>query len=135
MARVKSPAAKKHRKILAKAKGFKQSRRKRIHGAMEAVMHAGAYAYHGRKRRKRDMRALWITRLSASAKLVGTSYSKLISGLKKEKIKIDLFGRNGKFTTLVKNIKNVPAEERKSVGSTINEVKNTIEGLIAEQKN
>ncbi|MEK7470506.1 MAG: 50S ribosomal protein L20 [Patescibacteria group bacterium] len=89
MARVKSPAAKNHRKIIAKAKGFKQSRRKRIHVAMEAVMHAGAYAYHGRKRRKRDMRALWITRLSAASKIVGTSYSKLISGLKKEKIEID----------------------------------------------
>jgi len=89
MARVKSPAARKHRKILAKAKGFKQSRRKRIRVAMEAVMHAGAYAFHGRKRRKRDMRSLWITRLSASAKIVGTSYSKLISGLKKEKIEID----------------------------------------------
>lgn len=52
-----------------------------------------------------------------------------------ERIRIDLFGRNGKFTTLVKNIKNVPVEERKSVGSTINEVKNTLESLIAEQKN
>lgn len=89
MARVKSPSAVKHRKIRKLAKGFKQARRRRVGAAIEAVMHAGAYAYHGRKRRKRDMRALWITRLSASAKLVGTSYSKLISGLKKEKIEID----------------------------------------------
>ena len=52
-----------------------------------------------------------------------------------ERIRIELFGRNGKFTTLVKNIKNVPVEERKSIGGTINEVKSTIESLIAEQKN
>lgn len=52
-----------------------------------------------------------------------------------ERIRIELFGRNGKFTTLVKNIKNVPVEERKSIGGTINEVKNTLESLIAEQKN
>lgn len=53
------------------------------------MLHAGQYAYEGRKLRKRDLRALWIIRLSAAAKERGTSYSKLISSLKKAKIEID----------------------------------------------
>lgn len=89
MARTKSPSAIRHRKTLKLARGFKQARRTRIQTAKEAVLHAGQYAYHGRKLRKRDMRALWIIRLSASAKLEGTSYSKLIPALKKAKIEID----------------------------------------------
>ena len=52
-------------------------------------MHAGMYAYIGRKLKKRDLRALWITRLSAAAKERGASYSKFIAALKKEKIEID----------------------------------------------
>ncbi len=52
-------------------------------------MHAGQYAYIGRKDRKGDMRALWITRLSAAVKQRGLSYSKFIAGLKKEKIELD----------------------------------------------
>jgi phenylalanyl-tRNA synthetase alpha chain len=52
-----------------------------------------------------------------------------------EQIRIDLFGRNGKLTELFKSIKNVPNEERKQIGILINEVKNTIESLIANQKN
>src|SRR3989344_3017094 len=89
MARVKSPSAKRHRKILAQAKGFKHARRRRIQTAKEAVVHAGAYAYHGRKLKKRDLRSLWITRISAAVKVEGISYSKFIAGLKKEKIEID----------------------------------------------
>ena len=57
--------------------------------AKEAVLHAGQHAFIGRKNRKRDLRALWIVRISASAKQLGISYSKLIAGLKKEKIEID----------------------------------------------
>lgn len=52
-----------------------------------------------------------------------------------EEIRIDLFGKNGKFTTLAKRIKDVPNEEKKQFGILINEVKNTIESLIANQKN
>jgi large subunit ribosomal protein L20 len=87
--RVKSTASRKHRKFLKRARGFKQSRRTRIQTAKEALLHAGQYAYEGRKLRKRDFRALWITRLSAAAKERGTSYSKLIAGLKKAKIELD----------------------------------------------
>lgn len=89
MARVKSTSARNHRKTLKLAKGFTQARRRRIKAAKEAVLHAGQYAYVGRKLKKRDLRRLWITRLSAAAKENGTSYSKMIDGLKKAKIEID----------------------------------------------
>jgi large subunit ribosomal protein L20 len=89
MARVKSPAARRHRKILKSAKGFTQARRKRIKTAKEAVLHAGQYAYIGRHLKKRDLRRLWISRLNAAARQEGISYSKLIAGLKKAKIEID----------------------------------------------
>src|SRR5689334_1730112 len=89
MARVKSISGRKHRKILARAKGFKQARSNRIQTAKEAVVHAGAYAFHGRKLKKRDLRSLWITRISAAVKAEGFSYSRFIAGLKKEKIEID----------------------------------------------
>lgn len=87
--RVKSISARRHRKMLARAKGFKQARHQRIQVAKEALAHAGAYAYMGRKLKKRDLRALWITRISGSVKALGISYSKFIAGLKKEKIEID----------------------------------------------
>jgi len=87
--RVKSISARRHRKILARAKGFKQARHSRIQVAKEALVHAGAYAYAGRKLKKRDLRTLWISRINASVKSGGVSYSKFIAGLKKEKIEID----------------------------------------------
>jgi large subunit ribosomal protein L20 len=87
--RVKSVSARRHRKILARAKGFKQARRTRIQTAKEAVVHAGAYAFAGRKLKKRDLRSLWIIRLNAAVRKFGISYSKFIAGLKKEKIEID----------------------------------------------
>lgn len=87
--RVKSISARRHRKILKAARGFKQARRRRIQTAKEALVHAGAYAYHGRKLRKRDLRSLWIVRVNAAVKAEGLSYSKFIDGLKKSKIEID----------------------------------------------
>ncbi len=75
--------------MLARAKGYKQARSKRIQVAKEALVHAGSYAYHGRKLKKRDLRSLWITRVGAAVKEMGISYSKFIAGLKKEKIEID----------------------------------------------
>jgi len=87
--RVKSISARRHRKVLKAARGFKQARRKRIQTAKEAVVHAGAYAYRGRKLRKRDLRSLWITRVNAAVRGEGISYSKFIAGLKKSKIEID----------------------------------------------
>ena len=87
--RVKSISARRHRKMLARAKGFKQARHSRIQVAKEALVHAGAYAYAGRKLKRRDLRTLWISRINAGVKEMGTSYSKFIAGLKKEKIEID----------------------------------------------
>jgi len=87
--RVKSISARRHRKILARAKGFRQARHSRIQTAKEAVLHAGAYAFAGRKLKKRDLRSLWIARVNAGVRLEGISYSKFIAGLKKEKIEID----------------------------------------------
>ncbi len=89
MTRVKSPAIIKHRKLREETKGMRQARRQRVKPGREAVLHAGQYAYIGRRLRKRDIRALWITRLSAVAKIEGTSYSKMIAALKKAKIEID----------------------------------------------
>lgn len=90
MARVKSIAARRHRKIKSKARGFTQARRRRVKAAKEALMHAGAYAYHGRKLKKRDLRSLWIIRLNAAARANGIkNYNTLISGLKKAKIELD----------------------------------------------
>ncbi len=87
--RVKSISARRHRKILQRAKGYRQARSGRIQTAKEAVLHAGAYAFHGRKLKKRDLRSLWIVRISAALKEAGVSYSRFIAALKKEKIELD----------------------------------------------
>lgn len=89
MTRVKSTSAIRHRKVRKAAKGFKQARSRRYGAAKEATLHAGQYAYHGRKLRKRDLRSLWIKRLNAAVRENGMSYSKFIDGLKKSKIEID----------------------------------------------
>ena len=87
--RVKSTASRKHRVMLKKARGFRQARRTRIQTAKEALLHAGQYAYHGRKLRKRNLKTLWIERLNAAVSEQGLSYSKFIALLKKAKIEID----------------------------------------------
>jgi len=87
--RVKSISARRHRKMLARAKGFRQARHTRIQVAKEALVHAGAYAFAGRKLKKRNLRSLWIVRLNAAVRACGISYSKFIAGMKKEKIEID----------------------------------------------
>lgn len=89
MARVKSIASIKHRKILRLARGFKQARRRRIQTAKEAVLHAGQYAYAGRKLKRRDLKKLWIVRINAAARENGTTYGKLISSLKKGGVELD----------------------------------------------
>lgn len=79
----------KHKKILALAKGYRGGRSKLIKQAKEAVMHAGADAYRGRKEKKRVNRSLWIIRISAALKSQNISYSKFIGILKKKNIEID----------------------------------------------
>ena len=79
----------KHKKILKLTKGYLALKSRAIKIANQAVLHAGAYAYHGRKLRKRDFRALWITRISEAVKPEGISYSQFINKLKKAKIELD----------------------------------------------
>jgi len=78
-----------HKKVLARTKGFRMTRHRLYKVAREADLHAGQYAYVGRKKRKRDMRRLWITRINAALKEFGISYSKFINLLKKAKIEVD----------------------------------------------
>ena len=91
MARVKRgvQAGRRHKKILGKAKGYYNARRKVFRAAKQAVIKAGQYAYRDRRAKKRDFRALWITRINAAAREYGLSYSKIINGLKKAEIEID----------------------------------------------
>ncbi|KKQ43069.1 MAG: 50S ribosomal protein L20 [Microgenomates group bacterium GW2011_GWC1_37_8] len=89
MARTKSIAARRHRKTLKLARGFKNARSRRIKVAKEALLHAGQYAYIGRKLRKRDLRSLWIKRLNAAVREKGLNYNTFISGLKKNNIELD----------------------------------------------
>lgn len=74
---------------MAKAKGFRNARSRRFKVAKEAVLHAGQYAFAGRKLKKRDLRALWIVRLNAAVREQGLTYGKFISALKKKKIELD----------------------------------------------
>jgi large subunit ribosomal protein L20 len=91
MARVKRGviAGARHKKILKKAKGYYNARRKVFRTAKQAVIKAGQYAYRDRKTNKRNMRALWITRINAEARVHGLSYSKLIAGLNAAGLSID----------------------------------------------
>lgn len=91
MSRIKrgTVSRRKHNKLLNLTKGFRGTKSKLTRVAHEASLHAGAYAYHGRKLRKRDFRSLWITRISAASKLEGISYSVLINKLKKANIELD----------------------------------------------
>jgi len=89
MPRTKSLSAKRHRKVKKAARGYKHAARRRVKVAKEALLHAGQYAYVGRKLRKRDLRRLWIVRLNAASREHGLPYSKFIASLKKENIEID----------------------------------------------
>ena len=80
---------KNHKKILKLAKGYFGAKSRQFRIANQAVMKSQAYAYVGRKLRKREFRALWITRINAAARLNGLSYSKMINGLKKAGIEIN----------------------------------------------
>jgi large subunit ribosomal protein L20 len=91
MARVKRgvTAGRRHKKVLAKAKGYYNARRKIYRAAKQAVIKAGQYAYRDRRAKKRDFRALWITRINAAARIHELSYSRLIAGLRIAGIEID----------------------------------------------
>ncbi len=85
MARIKGAmmTRKRRKKTLKLAKGYFGAKSKLFRTAKQAVMKSGQYAYIGRKQRKRDFRRLWITRISAAAKINGMNYSTFMNGLKK----------------------------------------------------
>ncbi|MGC8868147.1 MAG: 50S ribosomal protein L20 [Sulfurihydrogenibium sp.] len=88
--RVKGPSSKKHKKkILKLAKGYYGQKHRSYRRAKEQVMHSLAYAYRDRRQKKRQFRALWITRINAAARLNGLNYSQFINGLKKAGIELD----------------------------------------------
>ena len=91
MPRASNPVArrKRHRKILKAAKGFRGGRHRLYRTALEAVHKGWAYAYRDRKRRKRDFRRLWITRINIAAREHGLSYSQFMSRLNKADIQLD----------------------------------------------
>ncbi len=91
MARVKRGvvARRRHKKILSRAKGYYNARRKVFRVAKQAVTKALQYAYIGRKQKKRQFRALWIVRINAGARQFGLSYSRMMNGLKKAGITVD----------------------------------------------
>lgn len=91
MSRVKrgTTARSRHKKILAKAKGYYGARSRVLRVAKQAVIKAAQYAFRDRRNRKREFRALWIARINAGARSNGMSYSAFMNGLKKASIEID----------------------------------------------
>jgi len=79
----------KHKKILKAAKGMQHNRTRSFRLAKQAVIRALQFAYRDRRNRKRDLRSLWITRINAAARENGTTYAKLISGLKNIESQLD----------------------------------------------
>ncbi|MBA3723475.1 MAG: 50S ribosomal protein L20 [Candidatus Levybacteria bacterium] len=79
----------KHNKLLSLTKGYRGTKSKLVKVAKEASLHAGAYAFHGRKLRKQDFRTLWIVRISEAVKKENISYSVFINKLQKANIALD----------------------------------------------
>lgn len=91
MARIKRGVTshRRHKKLLKQTRGYRGTKSKLVRTAKQAALHAGQYAYIGRKDRKGDFRRLWITRIGQASKKEGLSYSVFIHNLKKAKIELD----------------------------------------------
>lgn len=91
MARVKRAvnARKKRRKVLERATGYTGARSRRYRTAREQTLNSLQYAYRDRRARKGDFRRLWITRINAAARQHGTTYSRMIAGLKAAEVEVD----------------------------------------------
>lgn len=91
MARVKTGTTrrKRHKKVLKRTKGFRMTKGRLYKVSKEADLHAGQYAYIGRKLRKRDFRRLWIQRINAALKPFDLKYSQFIKSLKDKKIELN----------------------------------------------
>ncbi len=83
------PRHRRHRKVVKQAKGYYGARSRTFKSALDAVNRAGQYAYRDRRQKKRQFRALWISRINAAARLHGMSYSVFIGGLKNKGIELD----------------------------------------------
>ena len=83
------PAHAKHKKIIAAAKGMQHYRTRSYRLAKQGVIKSLRYAYRDRRNKKRDLRALWITRINNASRELGLSYSQLIAGMKAKNINID----------------------------------------------
>lgn len=79
----------KHKKILKQTKGMQHNRTRSFRLAKQAVIRALQYSYRDRRNKKRDLRGLWITRINAATRELGTTYGKFISGLKQSNIELD----------------------------------------------
>ena len=79
---------KRRRNVLKQVKGFRHGRKSKERMAREALLHAGLHAFHDRRKKKRNMRALWQVKINATARTNGISYSKLINNFKKANIKL-----------------------------------------------
>lgn len=79
----------KHKKVLKRTKGFRMTKGRLYKVSKEAALHAGQYAYIGRKLRKRDLRRLWIQRINAALLPFNLKYSQFIKSLKNKKIELD----------------------------------------------
>lgn len=82
-------ARRRHKKVLKQAKGYYGARSRVFRVAKQAVTKAAQYAYRDRRQRKRQFRALWITRINAASRANGLNYSRLIAGLKKAEVLLD----------------------------------------------
>ena len=78
-----------HKKVLAKAKGYYGRRKNTFRAAKQAVERAGQYAYRDRRNRKRDFRGLWIQRINAAARMHGLNYSRLMALLREAGVAVD----------------------------------------------
>jgi large subunit ribosomal protein L20 len=91
MARIKrgTVSRRKHNKLLDLTKGYRGTKNRLVRKAKESSLHAGQYAFHGRKLRKQNFRSLWITRIGEAVKLEDMSYSVFMDKLKKANITLD----------------------------------------------
>jgi large subunit ribosomal protein L20 len=109
-------ARRRHKKILALAKGFRMTHRTLFRPANEAVLHALEYAYRDRRARKRDMRKLWIARINAATRSKGVPYNQFMHGLKSAGVNInrkmlaDLAVRDGDSFSQLVDIARPPAK-------------------------
>ncbi len=83
------PAHRRHKKVLKQTKGYRSGRRTIFKQAQNALMKAGINSYRDRRRKKRDFRRLWITRINAACREYGMSYSRFIKGLLEANIQVD----------------------------------------------